>query len=344
MKKQWGMLIHFGENMWSVKKSQTKLQFDYEVWCNILDKCLEYGFSKIVFDLGEGVKYTKHPELWIEGGWTPEEMNKEVKRVKEMGITLIPKLNFSAAHDLWLREYGGEKMSTPEYYEMCKDIIEEVYEMFDAPELIHLGLDEEWPETASDENHFRAGEELFRDWTYLINCVRDTGAEAYIWDDTCFYYEGVWQKYVDKNVVFSGGQYYEYDESKWTKISDQSEWVQKYYWQGGFKEKKSRYDMYVAKYGDTKIEYVEQDPEVNVAIDFMRKCVLEGRRYYVISSNIFCKTNDRSTVEFIYNSDFGDKVEGFLGCPWVRTHKDKEATILSEIENLGKAKMEFYPE
>ena len=345
MKKTWGMLIQFGENMWEESSAQSKLGFDYQVWCNIVDKCLEYGFDNIVFDLGEGIRYTKHPELWIEGGWTPEEMNKEVKRVREKGIKLIPKLNFSAAHDTWLRDYGKEKMSTPEYYEMCKDLIEEVYEIFDHPEYIHLGLDEEFREIASPENHYRVGEELFKDWAYLIKCVRDTGAEAYIWEDVCIYYEEeLWKKYVDKNVLLAGGQYYEYDKSCWTPVSEQSDWVKGYYWGEGFKMKKARYAEYVSRYGDKPIEYVEQDPGVQNRIDFMKNCIEDDRKFVAISSNIFCKTNDRSTVKFVNDSDFGDKVVGFLGCPWRRTHKEHEAAILEEIELLGNAKREFYGE
>jgi hypothetical protein len=46
----------------------------------------------------------------------------------------------------------------------------------------------------------------------------------------------------------------------------------------------------------------------------------------------------------VNDSDFGDKVVGFLGCPWRRTHKKYEATILEEIELLGNAKREFYGE
>ena len=34
-------------------------------------------------------------------------------------------------------------VSTPIYYQVCKDLIEEAYEMFDHPEFIHIGMDEE---------------------------------------------------------------------------------------------------------------------------------------------------------------------------------------------------------
>lgn len=68
-------------------------------------------------------------------------VHQEIK-ASDLGIKLIPKLNFSATHDAWLGEY--ERMvSTKTYYTVCQDIINEIYEVFEHPDYIHLGMDEE---------------------------------------------------------------------------------------------------------------------------------------------------------------------------------------------------------
>ena len=69
-------------------------------------------------------------------------MRAEVKRLREMGLEPIPKLNFSTCHDTWLGPYA-RMVSTPKYYEVAKDLIAETIELFDKPRLFHLGMDEE---------------------------------------------------------------------------------------------------------------------------------------------------------------------------------------------------------
>ena len=77
-------------------------------------------------------------------------------------------MNFSAYHDLWLQEYGKSLISTPEYYKVCKDLIDEVCELFEYPEYFHLGLDEEFRDFRGEEGkYFRRGEQLFHE---LFEC------------------------------------------------------------------------------------------------------------------------------------------------------------------------------
>ena len=343
MKKEFQMLIHFSST-WGVRK-QPKMMFDYDVWCNIVDKCTHYKFDTIVLDLLDGLNYTGYPELWIEGGWSHDRLKDEVKRVKALGLKMIPKLNLSAAHDIWLGEFGRSKISTPEYYKMVKDIIEEVYEIFDAPEYIHVGLDEEFKLIANSENHYRTDEQLFHDWKYIFDCVRSTGAKIYMWESTCknyhYYHHDDWQKVIDEDIVFGAGQYYEFEKSKWTPIENQPQEVQKYYW-GGLFEQRDQYAEYVERYGNTKIEYVEQDPDVRIFMEFLEYLVERKHKIFINTTNCFIKTNDRSAVEYYSKCDYNDAILGHIGCPWVITTKQNEAAILEEIENLGKARIEFY--
>ena len=158
IKEMRGMFLQLGNNMWSdvpvkdwalTKKedlaevsSLDVLRFDEEVWRRLTDRMVQKGFNAVVMDLGEGCIYPSHPELAVKGSWSAERLQKELARLRGIGIEPIPKLNFSTCHDTWLKEYG-RMVSTPEYYRVCADVIRDVCEIFDKPRLLHLGYDEE---------------------------------------------------------------------------------------------------------------------------------------------------------------------------------------------------------
>ena len=266
MKKELCTLIHLSMGFAGADRSMD-VDFDREVWNNIVDKCARRGYTGILLDVGNGIKFKSHPEIADKAAWSVEETKAEVKRLKELGIKLMPKLNFSAAHDYWLGEYRRHR-STPEYYKVCKDLIEEVYEIFDSPEYFHLGLDEEFPDMANSSNGYRTGEALFKDFRYMIDCVRNLGGKFLMFSSTCMHNLDLWEKYIPQDATFTIGQYYEFQESRWTKISDQPLDVQEYYWDGAF-EKRELYQEYRQKYGDKKIEYVEEEPTCFMFMDFL---------------------------------------------------------------------------
>lgn len=339
MKKKLMALIHLSMGFAGPNRSMA-VDFDKEVWKRIVDKCVECGYDAIMLDVCNGIKFRTHPEIADENGWTPEETQKEVIRLREMGIRIYPKLNFSAAHDWWLGEYRDNR-STPEYYKVCKELIEEVYEIFDGPEYFHLGLDEEFPDMANNKNRYRQGEALFKDYRYLIDCVKATGARFMMFSSTCMHNLDLWEKYIPSDAVFSIGQYYEFEESRWTKIADQPEDVQEYYWGGAF-EKRRLFDEYKAKFGDVRIEYVEQEPTCFMFMDFLERAVKKGHKVFVQSSNFYIDTNDRSAVEYYRNKEYNENLIGHFALPWVPTNKDNEKRILAEIQNLADAVNEFY--
>lgn len=347
MKKFWGLLVHLGSNTWENDHECKKvegMEFDREVWDKIVENCAKEGIDTIFLALGEGLRYESHPELAIEGSWTHEEMKVEIERLKKLGIRIIPKMNFSAYHDPWLQEYGRSLISTPEYYKVCKDLIEEVYELFEHPEYIHLGLDEEFRDFRGEEGkYFRRDEQLFHDWEYLFKCVRDTGAEVMMWSSTCkMYADEEWMPHVSKSTIISGGHYYEYDETKLTPLSEQSDWVKGYY-TNDFK-KRDIYKEYVAKYGDVPIEYVEQDPVVFQIKDGADRNFAAGYNQVIIFSNIFLRANTHSAIKFYSKHPCEDRIAGYLGCTWRRTLKENEEYILEEIALLGEAKRQYYPD
>ena len=114
--------------------------FDENVWRSTVDAAAEAGMNTIVLEVIDGVKYDSHPEISRADAYSKDWMREQVKLCREKGIALIPKLNFSATHDMWLGEYA-RMLSTSVYYRVTRDLIEEVYELFDHPAYISLSKD-----------------------------------------------------------------------------------------------------------------------------------------------------------------------------------------------------------
>ncbi len=345
MEKMWGVLFHFGE-LWGATSYESlgidRFRLDKRIWNRAIDKCVEVGVDTIIIDLCEGIVYKSHPELAVPGAWSYEEFHEEIKRIISLGIKVIPKFNFSAAHDSWLKEYGEDLISTPTYYKVCKDLIEEAYELFEHPEYIHLGLDEESPDIRTPENHFRTKEMLYHDYNYLINCVREVGAKPCMWNTIFLHWEDAYEKF-DKDVTIFTEMYYTYKKEDWSPISDQLDIVKKYYAET-FK-KRDFYPQYVEKYGDVPIEYIEQDPVVSRTIGKRERYVKEGYNIVIATSNIFIKNNEWATFEYYSAPEqqwMDNNIAGFLACSWKEFIPEWEESVISQIELLGKARKAFY--
>ena len=149
----WANLIHLSYNMWADRdisvetglediQSAPYLRFDTGLWNDLLKQMVKAGINLVVIDLGDGVKYESHPEIAVKGAWTTKRLRTELKKMRKMGLEPIPKLNFSACHDVWLGPYS-RCLSTDTYYRVCKDLIAEVLQLFSKPRFFHLGMDVE---------------------------------------------------------------------------------------------------------------------------------------------------------------------------------------------------------
>ena len=137
------VLLHLGHNMWcewlpddmmktaEIKEKYRptlKLRNKDEQWRRVTARMAERKLNMLVIDIGEGLAYPSHPELAIEGSWSPDKLRDEIIRLRGMGIEAIPKLNFSATHDGWLKDYH-RMLTLPKYYEVVKDVIRDVAEV-----------------------------------------------------------------------------------------------------------------------------------------------------------------------------------------------------------------------
>ena len=217
--KIWSVLLHLGGNMWNEEGNirgrescpdavaSQKLRFSRPVWDRYLKRLAGMGVNMIVLDIGEGLRYESHPELAVEGSWSREDLVRELGAMRAMGFEVIPKLNFSACHDVWLRDYA-RMLSTPVYYEVVSDLIREVSEIF-RPRFFHLGMDEETAGHQRDYDYcvIRQHDLWWHDFYYMTSCVEREGARAWIWSDYIWGHRDEFLAKMPKSVVQSNWYY-----------------------------------------------------------------------------------------------------------------------------------------
>lgn len=214
----WAYLIHLGFNFWADREApewnlphitaRPYMRFNRELWERLIPKFVEAGINTLVIDLGEGVRYESHPELAARDAWTVKELKTELARLRNLGIEPIPKMNFSACHDVWLGPYS-RMLSTGTYYGVCRDLIQEAIEIFDKPRLFHLGMDEE---TAAHQAMYdyvviRQHDLWWHDFLFLVEQVEKGGARPWIWSDYIWVHPDEFLARMPKSVLQSNWYY-----------------------------------------------------------------------------------------------------------------------------------------
>lgn len=192
----WGMLVHLSTNLWreegntdhAGKKvweapASPELRFDRALFDEYVEKMIASGINTIVLDLGDGMIYDSHPEIAVKGAYTKAEMRELIARLNARGIEVLPKLNFSSCHDYWMGEYA-RMLSTKIYYDVVRDLIDEVCELFH-PRYFHIGMDEE---NYANQRYFdyaviRQHDLWWHDLNYIVDCIEKNGARAWMFSD-----------------------------------------------------------------------------------------------------------------------------------------------------------------
>ena len=226
-------MMMLGENQWADSPTRLReigrffheeLQCEKKAWREIAHRAVENGFNTVFIATVDGVKYKSHPELAVKGAWEVEELKEELAYLREIGLTPIPELNFSSSHDIWLGEYS-RRVSTPEYYELVRDIIHENIEIFDYPELFMLDMDEEKElnQRYQDFVCYRQHDLLWHDIKFYLDCVREKGVRPWMYVDLYARYPKKFLEVVDKDTVISPWYYlnfYEDTEKTLPKLND----------------------------------------------------------------------------------------------------------------------------
>lgn len=229
MKKDlmWGYLIRLGSGIYDVFNTGnwerdikhdkfatelTKLRTDDKTWKKVTDFLPSQGINTLVIDIGEGMQYESHPELAVEGSWSKDKLKTELARLRSIGLTPIPKLNFSKCHDLWLKNYRN-MIALPEYYKVCEDTIREVVEVFGTPELIHLGMDDELTSYQDGlKLEIQRNEELWwKDLYFMFNLCDKLGVRPWVNADAYWRLKEEYVEKMPKSVMQSNWFYHYFD-------------------------------------------------------------------------------------------------------------------------------------
>jgi len=216
----WVNLVHLSYNMWidhdapelegygKIIIAQPNLRFDKAVYDDILKAMVENGANMLVIDLGDAVKYESHPEIAVNGAWSVEQLRSELARIRKIGIEPIPKLNFSATHDIWMGPYS-RMLSTPQYYDVCRDLISEVIDIFDNPRLFHIGMDEETYGHQIYQKYvvIRQYDLWWHDLLFYVKEVEKKGVQSWMWSDYEWHHPELFFKNMPKSVLQSNWYY-----------------------------------------------------------------------------------------------------------------------------------------
>ena len=220
----WGVLLHFGVNIqcdlpvtkWGKYQGEDlklmtaadHVRFDEGVFDRLTDRMAAKGLNTIVIDLEEALEYPSHPELAVKGTWSVERFRRKLTQLRAKGLEPIPKLNFSTAHDIWLKEYH-KMVSTPKYYQVVADVVADVIETFDRPRYFHIGFDEETAGHMSKHSIaiVRQGDLWWHDFLFIVNEIEKRGVRAWCWSDKIWHSKGEFLNRMPKSVLQSNWYY-----------------------------------------------------------------------------------------------------------------------------------------
>ena len=308
----WANLLQLGCNMWNDHDADKfkefasngtadYLRFDENVWRNLTERMHDIGMNMIIIDLAEGLVYPSHPELAVKGSWTPEKLRTELARLRRMGLEPIPKLNFSATHDVWLKDYA-RMVSTEIYHKVVADLVKDVCEIFDRPRFVHIGMDEEGEllQTKFRYALTRREDVWFDDLKRITAAIERCGARAWMWSDLGWNYPDYYNN-VPKSVM-------------------QSNW---YYWKD-VKEIEAKLDDPKFSTGTKRPDWAGQ----NHAAELKGFYDLEKAGYDQMPCATTWNSNENmeQVIDFCLRRLDRKRLKGFLLTPWEFT-LDKEKTL-----------------
>ena len=215
----WGFMLKLSTHMWGDESTPPGGWYmdtpycknnntDLATWDATVKALAERRYNLVLVDVGDGVRYESHPEISAPDAWDKDFLKKKLDEMRALGLEPIPKLNFSAGHDTWLKEYR-RMVSTAVYYRVCADLIREVCEVFGNPRLFHLGFDEEDAahQLAYENIVVRNGDLWWHDLFYLCRECEKYGARPWIWSDYMWHHEKMFLEKMPKSVMQSNWVY-----------------------------------------------------------------------------------------------------------------------------------------
>lgn len=337
MKKIWGIMAYLSRNQWSPITDEISWADDFGDY--LIDQCEKNGMNAILLDVGDGVQYSRHPELALKNSWSAERVHEEVQKCRAKGIELIPKVNFSTDHAFWLKDYY-RMTSSSIYYKVCHDIIEEIYELFEQPKYIHIGMDEENYSMLQKFDYvvLRKGELLMHDLKFLIDEVNALGAKPLMWADVFLSNPESFVAHIPvDDVILMPWYYHAFKREHSTPV--------KVWWEILGMENQVNY-MEHPEYKQGR-RFIEDRPE-HVRFRETAAPYMKYGYKYIPTPSVWGR-NDYNTEELVeYFRDGApsdDQIVGFITAPWGRIASlEAKERYDKSIRLLREAREKLYPE
>jgi hypothetical protein len=208
----WACLLHLSFNFAAGIKAfggiRTELELSEVLLNDALKKMADSGMNLILINVEDSLKWDSHPEIAVRNAWSVSKLRSELDKMRKMGLEPIPMLNFSTTHDAWLGKYSN-MVSTPKYYQVCRDLIAESIDIFDKPRFFHVGMDEETAvnQRRADFVVVRQNDLWWADFYFIISEVEKRGARPWTWSDYGWHHPDEYFKKMPKSVIQSNWYY-----------------------------------------------------------------------------------------------------------------------------------------
>jgi len=161
-----------------VKRKAVEKRFNMKLALEVVDRAAAAGFTHLIIDIEDAVRYKSHPELRRPYSVPISELAKLAARARSRGLDVIPKSNFSQSplhrHNHWFRPHH-DLFDAPLYFRRAFRIIDEIRRACRPKRFFHIGM---------DEDHERSHRQYVRAIKALSAGLRKRGLRAVIWNDT----------------------------------------------------------------------------------------------------------------------------------------------------------------
>ena len=313
-KKMWATLLHLGSNMWGkpgechhyVQEQSIiyheDMYCDMDIWRKTIEFLPQCGINTVLVDVGEAVRLDSHPELAANGALTKEEMKQELERMRQLGLTPLPKFNFSCTHNGWLGKYN-RMIGTEEYRKVCAEIVDEMIDIFDKPEFFHLGFEEE---NVEYQKYYpvkieRSWRQKTDDANMLFDVCRKKGVRPWIW--------------VDPQSIQGFGGVQRFRENVGKDVLLSNWWYEDIFYAGDEERSGTKLYREIDEWG------YEQVPTCSTWTNFH---------------------NPKQTMKYCKQYLKDELVLGYMTAPWLTTRKEFFNGLLGDSHIFGQAKKSVY--
>ena len=169
-------LSHYDPSWYKRKASERRFSIDLAL--DVVEAMAACGYTTLVVDCEDGVRYRSHPELARRYSAPMRDLATLARRARSVGLDVVPKINFAQSHwhfhNHWFRPYHL-LFDNAEYWRRAFRIIDELIAACEPRRYFHVGM---------DEDHERSTVQYVQAVRTLCAGLRRRGLRTLIWNDT----------------------------------------------------------------------------------------------------------------------------------------------------------------